>query len=138
MSWPHHADGLPQSEYVHGQHYPDKGGYFDASRQAFVANMPKTLVSAAPRSRTLNEIGWRDGPIPNEERIAKSQAAGWKPSPHHEQLRRLRDSNRAEDRDTYNRMGASERVSVGYYEAGLRAHVTAGRDLPDDVAPPRD
>lgn len=138
MTWPRNADGLPPSKYVDGEYYPDQGGYYDASRQAFVTTKPKTLVPSTTRSRTLNDYGWRDGLVSTEEIVAKSQADGWKPNDHAEKLRRLRDSDRAEDRARYNRMSPREKMSLGSYEQGLSAHVAVGRELPDGVAPPKD
>ncbi|MBW3547216.1 MAG: hypothetical protein KY452_03635 [Actinobacteria bacterium] len=80
---------------------------------------------------TLDAYQWSNGATP-----AERLATGWKPSAELEQLRRLRDSADTKERAIYERISPSQRMTLGHYELGLRAHVAAGRDVPDGVAPP--
>lgn len=80
---------------------------------------------------TLDAYEWSNGATPPER-----LATGWTPSAELEQLRRLRDSDQPKERAIYDRISAVRKMTLGHYELGLRAHVAAGRDVPDGVAPP--
>lgn len=62
---------------------------------------------------------------------------GFRRQPELDELMRLRRSGNPEDhRRLDTAMTASRRMSLGYYEATIRAHIAAGGELPDGVLPP--
>ncbi|MEJ2866097.1 hypothetical protein [Actinomycetospora flava] len=80
------------------------------------------------------------GPDPHrgrEEQAAVSAAASWQPDPLLEGARRLLASNDPEDhRRAETVLSGPRRIALADYEAGLRAHLAAGNQLPAEVLAP--
>ena len=126
--------------HEHGAHDPDRGWY-DASRAAWVDSPSKlTPMQRMKRwgERKLDAVEHRADTPSTEELRAKSNAAAFRPDPRMEQLRALRDSNRAEDRERFRQQArGGARMSLGSYENQLQAHLAAGNELPEGVQPPK-
>ncbi len=103
----------------HGEHDPHLGWY-DASLRAYVSSPDKlTKMQPAPPEPTEAD----------HQRWAESKWSGpkFRPQPQLEQLLRWRDSDRAEEREQFNRMVHGQtRMTLHNYETERRAHLAAG------------
>jgi hypothetical protein len=85
----------------------------------------------------LSGVRFRDDPVLTDEAVESAHVGGWRPDENLEGLRRLRDSDRPEQRAQFEKLVAGHtRISLGDYETGLRAYLRAGGALPDGVAKP--
>lgn len=129
------------SDHTHGEYVPGLG-YYDASRKGYV-DRPSSVTpmrdTSNRRTSPLAGMKFRDTVTSTEELRSRGNAAAFRPSSEMESLRKLRDSDRSEDRETFQRLAAGRtRMSLGSYEANLRDHIAAGNDLPEGVAAPKD
>ena len=121
-------------EYVQGR------GYYDLGLKGYVSSPAKVtpLSSAGQASPRRPDLGTpRTQRPPLAERVADSAAAVWQPRPDLEQLRRLRDSERSDERAMATRMLMGRaRMELATYEAGLSAYLERGGELPEGVQRP--
>ncbi|EWT04021.1 hypothetical protein N864_16540 [Intrasporangium chromatireducens Q5-1] len=130
---------------THGT-YVDGKGWYDATINGYVERpdrLTKTLHSTAGQPRPFQAVEWRedDHSTPEASRqvqaakLQADQAGAWRPDPRMEELRQLRANNPA----AFDRIArGSNRIALGSYEAGLRAHVAQGGQVPKGVARPGD
>lgn len=128
------------TDHEHGEHVPGRGWY-DRGLRGFVDSPGKVTATLHPRpsQRSLHAQQWNTGVARTSDIVTSSQARTFRPSTQMETLRRLRDSDRPEDRQSFEQMArGTTRISLGDYENGLRAHLAAGGDLPDGVTAPKE
>lgn len=126
---------------AHGEHVAGKG-WFDASLHGYVDNPARLTPSVTReiRANPLAGMAWRkDSGSPQDVRerqaaeLQRTRADTWRPNTQMEDLRRLR----AADPVAFDKIAAGRnRMALGGYEQGLRAHLALGRELPDGVTPP--
>jgi hypothetical protein len=124
---------------AHGDYVPGLG-YYDAGLRAYREQPPKPAreMDARPPRAGMSraDLPFRSDHINVKDNAQANAANYWKPNDHHERLRRLRDSGTDRDQRIYARLSAKEKMTLGRYEEGLRAHIALGRPLPDGVRPP--
>jgi hypothetical protein len=127
--WPRHA---PASDYEHGQHVPGQG-YYDAFTTRFVQDERNLTGTVRTTRRPFDGVEHRTDTSSTADLRRHADATLWSPNPQMEQLRKLRDRDRA----AFDQLAAgTRRMSLARYETGLREHLAAGGDLPDGVTPP--
>jgi hypothetical protein len=128
--------------YTHGEYVPELGGWYDASRKGCVDSPAKvTPMRDTTRriARPLAGAEFRSDVPTTAELRSRGNADAFRPDESLERLRRLRDSEKPEDRERFDRLAAGrQRMSLGSYEANLRDYLAAGNDLPEGVTAPKE
>lgn len=135
-------------EFAYGEHVPG-AGYYVGTDQYGTSTFAPTAAElpagrdmdaererAAKRLERQRRVQYRTDTISTEEMRQRSAADAFKPSTSMEKARRLRDSDREDDRRKYASLSRTTRMQVAAYESGLHAHLELGRPLPDGVRPP--
>lgn len=129
---------------AHGTHVPGRGWY-DASLKGYVDNPSRltrsSSTAAASRPNPMAGVEFRthvdESPQEVQERKAAEllahQANTWRPNGQMEELRALRTSNPGAFAQIARGVN---RIRVGSYEEGLRAHLATGGELPGGVQQP--
>lgn len=127
------------SDFRNGEHVPGHG-YYSSFHKGFVSSPSQVKAEHSAPARKpspLSGIKFRTDTITTEELRGRGNAAAFRPNPEMEALRKLRDSDRTEDRQTFQKLAAGRaRMSLGSYEDNLRDYLAAGNDLPEGVAAP--
>lgn len=124
----------------HGEYVPG-WGYYDASRGAYVDSPAQVTPTRhdVPAPRPMEGVTFRQDTPTTEELRRRGNARAFRVDPEMENLRRLRDSDRREERETFDRLAYGHgRMSLGAYESTLRDYLADGGELPDGVAPPKE
>ncbi|RYB90834.1 hypothetical protein EUA06_11195 [Nocardioides glacieisoli] len=103
--------------HQHGEYQPGRG-FYDRSLKGWVSDPGKLTPTSTP------------APTPTQGQ--RDEVASWgrktfKPNPELEQMLRLRDSDKREQRETYERLAFGQRrVQVADYETRRSAAINAG------------
>lgn len=107
----------------HGDHDPARGWYSAVTKGWH--SKPDSIGRTVP-APTLTDT--ERGEFERWQQQANRRS--FRPDPQLEQLRRLRDSDRAEERQTFQRIAAgSRRVELRDYEAARAAHLERGGEI---------
>lgn len=111
--WPTHAPKTPRP--AHGTYLPGQG-YYDATLNGWISD-PAHLTPTVTREVTAS----------NRDQVASWGTKPFRRVPELDNMLRLRDSDRQEERETYNKLAVgSRRIQVSDYEAALNKAIAEG------------